>query len=56
MGLRECFTPQKKKVKGGLFIGRIRWRPSSDKDYGGDSSFDCKPSDYAQLHERVVYL
>ncbi len=22
MGLRECFTPQKKKVKNGIFIGR----------------------------------
>jgi hypothetical protein len=32
MGLRECFTPQKKKAKEWLFIGRMRRRPSSDKD------------------------
>jgi hypothetical protein len=32
MGLRERFTPQKKKAKEWLFIGRMRRRPSSDND------------------------
>jgi hypothetical protein len=31
--------------------GRLR-----DKDYCGDSCFDCKPSDYATSHERLVYF
>jgi len=27
-----------------------------DKDYGGDSRFDCKLPDYAPTHERIVYF
>jgi hypothetical protein len=39
MGLRECFTPQKKVAKSGLFDGRIRRRPSCDKNDGVDFMF-----------------